>query len=348
MHEVPHSLVEVACMNSASHVPVVPASFFGFVLGLIGLGNAWRLAHQVWGLSRAVGEGLELIGSVVWLLLVILYISKWIFRREHALSELQHPVQCCFAGLAGVTTMLVAGAVSPYSRMTAIVLLSVGTLFTLAFGAWRTGGLWEGGREQSCTTAVLYLPTVAGSFVTAIVVSALGYPAWGQLAFGAGLFSWIALESVLVHRLFTSRAMAPMLRPTLGIQLAPPAVGTVSYLSITSAAADHFAYALFGYALLQALILLRLLPWIMEQPLGASYWGFTFGVTALAVAPLHMMEHGETGPAAALAPLLFVVANVVIALLSAHTLYLLLRGRLLPAPPAAPETVAVTTHRTAY
>lgn len=334
-------------MTATLRFPVVPASFFGYVLGLIGLGNAWRLAHQVWGLSRMVGEGLELIGSMVWLLLVILYAAKWIIRREQALAELQHPVQCCFAGLAGVTTMLVAGAAIPYSRTAAAVLLTMGAAYTMAFGAWRTGGLWEGGREQSCTTAVLYLPTVAGSFVTTAVVSALGYPAWGQLFFGAGLFSWIALESVLVQRLFTSRAMLPALRPTLGIQLAPPAVGAVGYLSITTAASDHFAYALFGYALLQALVLLRLLPWIAAQPLNASYWGFTFGVTALANAPLRMMERGDTGPAASLAPLLFVIANAVIALLSLHSLFLLLRGRLLPAPPAT-DAAPAASHRAAY
>jgi tellurite resistance protein len=335
-------------MNTTRHIPVIPASFFGFVLGLIGLGNAWRLAHQVWGLSRGIGEALELIGSLVWLVLMVLYALKWIYQREHAMAELNHPVQCCFVGLAGVTTMLVAGAAVPYSHGAAMVLLMVGMVYTVGFGAWRTGGLWEGGREQSCTTAVLYLPTVAGSFVTAAVVSALGYPDWGQLAFGAGLFSWIALESVLVHRLFTSRAMPAMLRPTLGIQLAPPAVGTVSYLSITTGTLDHFVYALFGYALLQALVLLRLLPWIREQPLGASYWGFTFGVTALASAPLRMIERGDVGPAATLAPLLFVMANVVIALLSGHTLYLLLRGRLLPAPAAEPQAVALASPKTAY
>lgn len=322
-------------MNITQRIPVVPASFFGIVLGLIGLGNAWRLAHKVWGLSWAIGEMLELVGSIVWLLLVILYAAKWIYKREYALSELQNPVQCCFAGLAGVTTMLVAGAVSPYSHEAAALFLAVAALYTIAFGAWRTGGLWEGGREESCTTAVLYLPTVAGSLVTAAVVSSLGHPDWGKLAFGAGLFSWIALESVLIHRLFTGNAMSPGLRPTLGIQLAPPAVGAVSYLSVTTGAPDLFANALFGYALLQALVLLRLLPWIHKQPFGASYWGFSFGVAALAIAPLLMIERGDVGPAAMLAPSLFVFANVIIGLLAMNTLHLLLRGRLLPTSVAA-------------
>jgi hypothetical protein len=31
-------------------VPVVPASFFGMVIGLAGFGTAWRWAHQVSGL----------------------------------------------------------------------------------------------------------------------------------------------------------------------------------------------------------------------------------------------------------------------------------------------------------
>lgn len=337
-------------MASTSQFPVVPASFFGIVLGVIGLGNAWRLAHQVWGLPAVVGELLELVGSLVWLLLMALYIGKWIFRPEHAQQELQHPVQCCFAGLAGVTTLLVAGAANPYSHMAAAILLGIGALFSFGFATWRTGGLWEGGRDESCTTAVLYLPTVAGSFVTAAVLAALGHVDWAQLAFGAGLFSWIAIESVLVHRLFVSNAMAPALRPTLGIQLAPPTVGAVSYLSITQGTPDLFVHALLGYGLLQAVILLRLLPWIRKQPFSAAYWAFSFGITALAAAPLRMIERGETGPAALLAPLLFVVANVLIGMLSVGTLMLLLRGKLVPSAPSisVATPAASATRTTAY
>jgi hypothetical protein len=46
---------------------------------------------------------------------------------------------------------------------------------------------------------------------------------------------------------------------------------------------------------MQALLLLRLLPWIMQQPFAASYWAFIFGVTALATAPLRTVGDGDTG-----------------------------------------------------
>lgn len=318
-------------MSTHWRTPVVPASFFGIVLGLCGLGNAWRAAHAVWGLPAEVGEALQALGCLVWLVLVFLYVAKWFHHRAQAIEELHHPVQCCFIGLLGVATLLVANAAHPYSHAAAELLLIVGIIYTAAFAVWRTGGLWQGGRDAAHTTAVLYLPTVAGSFVAAAVLAVQGHAEWGQLMFGAGVFSWLAIESVLVHRLFTSPELAIALRPTLGIQLAPPAVGAVAYLSVTQGKADLAASMLLGYALLQACVLLRTLPWIRQQPFSASYWAFTFGVTALATAPLRMAERGDHGPAMILAPLLFTVANVVVGVVAIGTLGLLIRGRLMPA-----------------
>jgi tellurite resistance protein len=313
----------------------MPASFFGIVLGLAGLGGAWRVAARVWELPAVIGESLMLIAGIVWVLLLGLYAAKWIYAREEALRELEHPVQCCFVGLIGVATMLISLAVLPYSRPAAGIVFIVGAAFTLAFAVWRTGILWHGGRDPGATTPVLYLPGVAGMFVTATAAAAMGHPDWGQLAFGAGFFSWLAIESVLLHRLYTVASMPAPLRPTLGIQLAPPVVGGVAYLSVTTGAPDMLAYAMLGYGLLQALLLLRLLPWIRQQPFAPSYWAFTFGATALAAVPLLMIEHGATGAVALIAPYTFVAVNIVVALIALPTVRLLLQGRLLPkaAPP---------------
>ncbi len=308
----------------------MPASFFGIVLGLAGLGGAWRVAARVWQLPSVIGETLMLIAGIVWALALALYTAKWIYAREEALLELEHPVQCCFVGLIGVATMLIAIAALPYSRLAAQIVFAVGASFTLAFAVWRTGVLWRGGRDPATTTPVLYLPTVAGTFVIATAAAALGHRDWGQLAFGAGLFSWLAIESVLLHRLYTVASMPALLRPTLGIQLAPPVVGGVAYLSVTAGAPDLLVYAMLGYGVLQALLLLRLLPWIRQQPFAPSYWAFTFGATALAVLPLEMMERGTTEAVASIAPYLFVAANIVVALIALATLRLVLQGRLLP------------------
>lgn len=318
--------------------PLVPASFFGIVLGLAGLGGAWRVAHRLWGLPAGVGEGLMLAAALVWAVLLALYAAKWAFAREAALREAEDPIQCCFLGLIGVATSLVAVAALPHSRPAAGALFAAGALLTLGFAVWRTGRLWQGGRDPATTTPVLYLPTVAGAFVTAIAAAALGLPDWGRLAFGAGALSWLAIESVLLHRLYTAPALPEALRPTLGIQLAPPAVGAVAYLGLSSGPPDLPAQALLGYALLQALVLLRLLPWVGRQPFSASYWAFSFGATALSAAALRMVERGGGGAVALLAAPLFVAANIVVAVLIVGTVRLAVQGRLLPRPvPAAPN-----------
>ena len=307
-------------------LPTIPAAFFGAVLGLAGLGGSWRAAHDAWGLPAWPGEALYVVAAIVWLALLVLYAAKWLNARAASIEEALHPVQCCFIGLVGVATMLIGAGALPHARPLAIVLIAAGGMFTLGFAVWRTGGLWQGGRDPGTTTPVLYLPTVAGSFVSAASLGALGYPDWGQAFFGAGLFSWLAIESVLIHRLLTADPLPPPLRPTLGIQLAPAPVGALAYLSVTQGPPDVLAHALLGYGVLQALVLVRLLPWITKQPFAPSYWAFTFGATALASTALKLVARGDAGPAAAIAPVLFVAANLVVGYVAIRSGLLLLRS----------------------
>ena len=323
-------------MLRRSGVPAVPAAFFAMVLGLAGLAYCWRAAHRIWGFPEIVGELLMLLAALVWALLIFLYAAKWIGKRDAAVKELGDPIQCCYIGLIGVTTLLIAGGVLPYSRLAAQLMLVFGAGFTFVFAIWRTGGLWQGGRDPNTTTAVLYLPLGAGSFVTASLLGVMGYADWGQLVFGAGLFSWLAIESVLLHRLLTAQPLPLALRPTLGIQLAPPTVGALAYLNVTHGAPDMLVHSMIGYGLLQALIAIRLWPWIHQQPFAAGYWAFSFGATALATDLLRLIERGDGGAAAFLAPYAFGIANLVVAALVVGTIRLIAQHRLLPVPAMAP------------
>jgi len=309
-------------------IPIIPASYFGIVLGLTGLGGVWRAATQAWQFPAAIGEAVMAAAVAVWAVLIILFALKWLVARSDAQGEAAHPVQCCFIGLAGVATMLAAWALVPHARLAAEIIGAAGGAFTLWFAVWRTGGLWQGGRDPGATTAVLYLPTGAGSFVGANLAAALGYSDWAQVLFGAGFFSALAIDSVLIHRLLTAPELAEPLRPTLGIQIAPATVGLSAYLSIWPGEPGLFAHMLLGYGLLMTLIMLRLLPWIAKGAFSPGYWAFTFGITALAAGPLRMVARGDSGPAQALAPFLFIFANLVVGLVAVGTVWLLIRGRL--------------------
>ncbi|MGM9483630.1 dicarboxylate transporter/tellurite-resistance protein TehA [Roseateles sp. NT4] len=314
---------------------VIPASFFSMVLGLAGLGTDWRAAARLWGLPAWAGEAVMAVAAAVWVTLVLLYGLKWLRHGAEARAEIEHPIQCCFVALLPVTTMLVGMAAFPHSRPVGVALCTAGSIGALVFGAWRHGGLWRGGRSVNATTPVIYLPTVAASLVSAMAAGALGWPELGQLFFGAGVLAWLAMESVIVSRLLTAEPLPLPLRPTLGIQPAPPAVALLAYSAVTSGPPDLIAHGLLGYALVQALTVLRLTPWV-RQPFTAGYWAYTFGATAIASGTMRFAARGDDRVFAMLAPVLFIVANVLVVSLFIATLVAALRGRLLPPPAPTP------------
>ncbi len=172
----------------------ISASFFGIVLGLSGLGQAWRVAVTLWGLPGLMGEGVLLCATLTWALLLSRYLWQAVRYPEVVRQEFLHPVQGSTPALLAVSTLLVVLAVLPYSRPLASALAVLGVGWHLVFSLWHTGMLWQGGREPLDTIPTLYLPSVAGNFTSAAALGALGYSDWGWLFQGVGLFSWLALE----------------------------------------------------------------------------------------------------------------------------------------------------------
>ena len=304
----------------------IPASFFSAVLGLVGLGNGWRVAHTLWGYPRVLGESIHASAIAVWLVLLLFYGVKWLQNPDAAKAEMRHGVQGNFVALVPISTMLIAGLLWPISHAMAKL------VFLLGLAAWLLFALWHGGRAishggaKSGPTHALYIPWVAGNFAAAIVSNTLGWTGWDQIFFGAGILSWLVLESVVLQRLLTTESLPAALRGTFGIQLAPPAVGLVAYLAVTPDPSTLVVHMLLGYALLQAALLIRLLPWLSTLGWSTSYWSVSFGATGLAVGAQRWLAHGEAlSPVATLASPLFYLANGVVALLSIGSAWELLR-----------------------
>ncbi len=313
----------------------LPVSFFSIAVGLLAFAGTWRVGVRLWQLPSDVAQALSLAGLASWAALLALYARKWFTHRAEAIAELQHPLQSAFAALVPVSSMLAALALIPWSRDLAIGVFAVAVAAQLALGLWLNGRMWMGGRAPELVTPAIYLPSVAQSFVAATASAAFGWHELGLLFFGVGLFAWLALESMILQRATVGSALPAAQRPLLGIQLAPAVVGGGSWMSLTTGAPDLFAFLLLGYGLYQALMLLRLLPWIREQAFSPAYWAFSFGTAALPALAMRMAERGSTGLVADAAPVLFAAANVVFVLLIGGTLRLLAKGALLPALPAA-------------
>lgn len=291
------------------------------------MGQSWRLAASLWHFPAIIGELILAFAGFVWLALLVLYLWQAIRWPEQTREEFRHPVQGSTPALLGVATLLIVLAVVRYSLLAAWILAVLGIGWHLLFALTHTGSLWRGGRDRRDTAPSLYLPTVAGNFTSAAALGALGHADWGWLFLGAGVFSWLALESLVVHRFWQDEGLPPPQRPLIGIQFAPPAVCGMAWLILAPTSNDHWILMLWGYGLFQLLLGLRLWRWLGEQPFAPSYWAYTFGIASTTVIALKLALM-EVPVALTLAPIIFAGANLFIGTLTLRTVYLLLRGRL--------------------
>ena len=100
--------------------------------------------------------------------LLVLYIRKWIVAPAAATRRARRPGAVLLHRPDRRRRHARCGAASCLTRCRSPPsLFSLGALYTLAFGLWRTGLILRGSRAPATTTPVLYLPLVAGSFVLA-------------------------------------------------------------------------------------------------------------------------------------------------------------------------------------
>ncbi len=324
---------------AAPFVARVPTALFGAVLGIGGLANGWRVAARLWGVPSLVGDALAVVAFLVWASVATLVVLKWTKARAAARGELGHPVMGGFVALAGVATMIAGIAVQPIVAPLGAVLMIAGLIFEGLFATWFVGRLLQGGREIAGATPVLFLPTVGGGFVAGMALAALGLRDASAMAFGIGFVTWLVIEGVIWQRLLHGPALPVPLRASMGIEMAPPAVGLVAYLAANGGSVDILALVLFGVALLWAAVAIRNFGWVSEQPFCAPWWAWSFGVSALPTGAMRLAEAGAP-TAALLAPGLFLVANLIIGLFAGRSLAMILRGTYVPPMPPAPPPAA--------
>jgi tellurite resistance protein len=314
------------------NLPPIPGAFFGMVLGIGGLGAAWRVAARVWGYPAAIGDGLMLAAVIIWLAWIALYAAKWVNHRAAALTEFNDPVASFALGLLPMATLLASIGLKQVAPGVAWWLMAAGIVGGIALTAKLNGGLWQGDFKLEHMSPLTILPPVGTAYTGALAAAAFGHVEVATIMWGAGVVTWLVMDTLIIFRLLTHGLPLP-LRASIGIQLAPPTVGCLAYLGFHEGAPDKAVHFLIGYGLLQLIILFRLNSWIRQQPFSPGAWAFTFGVAALAGSTLICLERQPGGALGALAWPAFVFANLFIGYIFVKTINLAVAGRLFPQAP---------------
>jgi tellurite resistance protein len=139
----------------------IPASFFAIPLGLVALGLAWQTAESIWSEPKWVSDTLIWFGATLWVFLLISYLGKWLLRRADAMAELEHPIQSCYIGLAGVVSLLASIGFSSTHRNLSLGCFCFGIAWILIFCYLSNRPVLEG-RQQIRNSHADFVPSHGG------------------------------------------------------------------------------------------------------------------------------------------------------------------------------------------
>jgi tellurite resistance protein len=257
--------------------PRVPPNLFGIALGIAGLAQAWHAAVPVLGPVQAVPGTLDVLATGLWLVLAGAYLAQ---GPRIILADLRDPVLSPFVSSSALTAILLAAALAQDAPAAGRVLVVVFLTVTIAIGGWLTGQWMTGGIDPDSVHPGYLLPTAAGALIGANAAAQVHLHALAQVSFGIGVICWILLGSTIMNRLFTRPALPSALVPTMAIELGIPAVAGLAYFALAGRTVSFVACALGGYAVLMALVQVRLIPVYRRLSVTPGSWAFTFAYAA--------------------------------------------------------------------
>lgn len=311
----------------ASLLQRFPVALFGAVMGLAGLGLAWRRAATTIGAPAAIGESLLLLAALVFLVVLLAYGAKLLRHREAVAAEFIHPLAGSFFAAIAISALLLAAGLAPHAPEGARALWVIGAVGEYAAAVAAVRGWIMRATPREAASPAWFVPVV-GCIVAPIAGAPLGFQGASWILFGTGIVAWLFLMPMVVQRLVFEAVVPAPATPTICILIAPPAVGFIALDILAGPSAGVPGHILFGGAVFFGALTISMAGPIARAPFGVPWWAMSFPSAALATAALRYAEIHPTPVVAWLGASLLALATALIAFLAMRSLAALARDRL--------------------
>lgn len=315
-------------MQLTPHLPFwrrTPPALFPPVLGLVGLGLAWRRAEEAFGFGAEIGDLILGAVTLIYLSGLACYIAKLIKRPGVFQEDLR-----VLPGRAGLAAMVMTAALLslvalPIWPWLAKGILVIALVLHVVLAGLVVATLVAGPAEQRQVNPVWHL-TFVGFIAGGVAAADMGLGGLATPLLWVTMVVMVAIYAVSLMQLFR-KAAPPPLRPLLAIHLAPISLGC------TSASLLGFSTLALIFGLVACLVLAILLVSARHITVAgfSPFWGaFTFPLAAFSSAMLLLGQGGQTADKVfmALGAGTLIAGTIAIPWIAARVLQLWVKGTL--------------------
>ena len=295
--------IECKCQIVKNFAP----SWFASVMGTGILSMTSLFYSRYVPFLKSVSHILFYFNIVLFFVLLIPWILRWIFFKKEALEDLEHPILSNFYATIAIAMLVLAAdfIVIGKNMATGEVFWFIGALLTVFFGIFTPYLMFKGEHVKlDHINPSWFIPPVglivipiAGSLIipqtsglARELVIFLNYFGWG-----AGFLIYLALLAIAMYRFILHHPLPNTLAPTIWINLGPIGAGTVALVKLIQNSSFVtvkepffvFGFLFWGFGIWWVIMAIAMTTHYIKRlklPYAMSWWAFTFPLGAYVAA----------------------------------------------------------------
>ncbi|WP_072680619.1 SLAC1 anion channel family protein [Arcobacter sp. LA11] len=280
--------VESITSIPSNRLQFFPVMMFAIVMGFSGLSLVLKKMNEILYFPSIIALSFSFLSSVLFLVILFFYVKKFILYKEEVKKELSHPIRINFFAAISISMLLL----SVLYRHSIVELSQILFIFGASihiFLTFYTIRFWINNNLEIIHSNPAWFIPIVGNIIVPIAGKGFINDSVLYFFFSIGLFFWIILFAIILNRIMFHKQFAPKFMPTLFILIAPPAIGFLAYIKLTSSL-DFFAHILYSLGLFFTILVFVMYKNYINIKFFISWWAFTFPMAAVTLSTILMYE----------------------------------------------------------
>lgn len=312
--------------NKIELIKNTPIALYAIVMGISGLSLAWMRFQQLFQIDLIISNTLKFTASVIWVLLSLMYMIKFIKHQEVIRSELGHPLKLNFFAAMSIGLLLISSAWYPSNPELSFYLWVIGCVLNFIF-TLLTMNIWlfKLNFKIEQVTPAWFIPVV-GNIIVPIVGVYHSDIDVNWFFFSVGFISWAILMPIILYRLLFCNKLPEQLTPTLFILIAPPSVGCLAYMSLNGGEFDSICKILYFLSLFITILLTTRIIKFISLPFSISSWAYSFPLASITISTFEISKNSNLFIFKPLGIVLLTIVSLIVSILFIRTLKAIFSG----------------------